>query len=79
MACLKLAVETFSVNEGLLVIGGDTLFYEDFSLPNLVQEFEALLDKTASLVLAYDTDDIGASKCGILEVSSVWSISSLGC
>eukprot|EP00050_Salpingoeca_kvevrii_P012383 m.22152 g.22152 ORF g.22152 m.22152 type:complete len:203 (+) comp3984_c0_seq1:3-611(+) len=70
VACIKLAVDHFNVTEDLMVIGGDTLFLDDFSLADVQSCHSANVARVpgASTVLSYDTDDVGTTKCGILEV-----------
>ncbi|PWA26210.1 hypothetical protein CCH79_00013797 [Gambusia affinis] len=38
VACLQLAVKHFGIQDGVIVIGGDTLFREDFSLGRVAQK-----------------------------------------
>lgn len=69
VACVWLAVDHFKCQDDLLVIGGDTLFFEDFDLDTVVTSFQsAHRPGDGSMLLSYKTDDVGASKCGILEV-----------
>jgi hypothetical protein len=62
------------VQDDLIVIGGDTLFLEDFSLASVLGDFcaahrrGAAEEDPACMLLAYTTDDAGAAKFGILEV-----------
>lgn len=71
MAAIKLCRDHFKVHEDLLVIGGDTLFLNDFSLRDTLRRF---LDGPrahrpgSSMLLAYATNDAGTNKAGILEV-----------
>ncbi len=51
------------VENDLLIIGGDTLFYSDFSLPSLLRDFEERKDR-ASFVLWYQSQD--TLKTGII-------------
>ncbi|XP_078600725.1 glucose-1-phosphate adenylyltransferase-like isoform X2 [Branchiostoma floridae x Branchiostoma japonicum] len=68
--CIQLAVEHFQITDDLLVIGGDTLFYEDFDLKNYLERFLELQKKTgdACLVTYYNCAEHETVKFGILEV-----------
>ncbi|XP_068602445.1 glucose-1-phosphate adenylyltransferase [Brachionichthys hirsutus] len=70
VACLHLAVKRFQIEEHLLVIGGDTLFKEDFSLGRLKERFSALQARSddSCLVLSYRCEDEETGRYGILEV-----------
>ncbi|MCI4378822.1 hypothetical protein PGIGA_G00220030 [Pangasianodon gigas] len=72
VACLQLAVNHFAVHDDVIVIGGDTLFKEDFSLRKFTQHFAELQRKSedSNLVLSYQCKDEETSKYGILEVDS---------
>ncbi|KAG9462703.1 hypothetical protein GDO78_023280 [Eleutherodactylus coqui] len=61
VSCLQLIIEAFSIDDSLMVIGGDTLFYEDFHLQDVVEEFEVLYrgNSQANLVLSYTCKDDG--------------------
>uniref|UniRef100_A0A8C5QAU8 Nucleotidyl transferase domain-containing protein n=1 Tax=Leptobrachium leishanense TaxID=445787 RepID=A0A8C5QAU8_9ANUR len=69
VSCLQLAIEKLKVNDHVLVIGGDTLFYEDFHLQDVIEKFETLckVDINATLVLSYTCNDEETRKYGILE------------
>jgi len=70
VAAIKLARDHFHVHDDMLVIGGDTLFLPDFDLKATVEAFMTQHRQHrhgSSMLLAYTTDDVGASKCGILE------------
>jgi hypothetical protein len=57
----------------LIVIGGDTLFYDDFSLASAISEHSShnsAHNNTASLVLTHLIDDAGTLKSGILELDA---------
>ncbi|XP_062862023.1 glucose-1-phosphate thymidylyltransferase [Trichomycterus rosablanca] len=72
VACLQLTVKHFAVDDDVIVIGGDTLFGEDFSLRAFTEHF-AELQKTepdSNLVLSYQCRDEETSKYGILEVDA---------
>ncbi|XP_058888159.1 uncharacterized protein zgc:136439 isoform X2 [Acipenser ruthenus] len=70
VACLQLAVDHFQIEDHLLVIGGDTLFKEDFSLSNFMDSFLQLQSKCeeSNLVLSCLCKDKETTKYGILEV-----------
>ncbi|XP_066541914.1 glucose-1-phosphate adenylyltransferase isoform X2 [Hoplias malabaricus] len=72
IACFQLAVKHFGVDDDILVIGGDTLFKEDFSLSRFTKHFAEMQrkDKNSNLVLSYQCKDEETSKYGILEVDS---------
>ncbi|XP_062390565.1 glucose-1-phosphate adenylyltransferase [Sardina pilchardus] len=70
VACLQLAIKHFSVEDHVIVVGGDTLFKEDFSLLKFTGRFSELQakDSDANLVLSYQCKEEDTSKYGILEV-----------
>uniref|UniRef100_A0AAY4EG12 Nucleotidyl transferase domain-containing protein n=1 Tax=Denticeps clupeoides TaxID=299321 RepID=A0AAY4EG12_9TELE len=70
LACLQLTIGHFSLDDHLIVIGGDTLFKEDFSLLKFMGRFSELQAECgdSSLVLTYRCKDEETSKYGILEV-----------
>lgn len=70
VACLQLAVQHFNIDDHIVVIGGDTLFKEDFSLGEVKQRFSELQSKCedSCLVLSYQCKDEETHKYGILEV-----------
>nr|XP_046259298.1 uncharacterized protein zgc:136439 [Scatophagus argus] len=72
VACLQLAVKHFKIEDDVLVIGGDTLFKEDFSLSKIKESFSDLQAKCGDscLVLSYQCRDEETQKYGILEVDS---------
>ncbi|XP_040057857.2 uncharacterized protein LOC120834114 isoform X2 [Gasterosteus aculeatus] len=72
VACLQLAVKHFSIEDHVLVIGGDTLFKEDFSLSKVTGRFSDLQakDENSCLVLSYQCKEEETQKYGILEVGS---------
>ncbi|KAK2906362.1 glucose-1-phosphate adenylyltransferase [Channa argus] len=72
VACLQLAVKHFKIEDHVIVIGGDTLFKEDFSLSKVRERFSHLQSKCESscLVLSYLCRDEETRKYGILEVDS---------
>uniref|UniRef100_A0A671L7P0 Zgc:136439 n=1 Tax=Sinocyclocheilus anshuiensis TaxID=1608454 RepID=A0A671L7P0_9TELE len=70
VACLQLTVKLCSVDDHLLVIGGDTLFKEDFSLRKFTERFFEVQnkDKESNLLLSYQCNDEETSIYGILEL-----------
>ncbi|XP_020488896.2 glucose-1-phosphate adenylyltransferase [Labrus bergylta] len=70
VACLQLAVTHFNIKDHVVVIGGDTLFKEDFSLGEVKKRFSDLLAKCEDdcLVLSYQCKEEETRKYGILEV-----------
>ncbi|KAK3568717.1 hypothetical protein QTP86_013871 [Hemibagrus guttatus] len=76
VACLQLAVNHFAVHDDVIVIGGDTLFKEDFSLRKFAERFAELQRKSedANLVLSYQCEDEETAKYGILEVDSDFQV-----
>ncbi|XP_071384501.1 uncharacterized protein [Centroberyx affinis] len=70
VACLQLAVKHFKIEDHIIVIGGDTLFREDFSLRKVKLRFSDLQAKCeeSCLVLSYQCKDEETRKYGILEV-----------
>ncbi|KAJ8282660.1 hypothetical protein COCON_G00051790 [Conger conger] len=71
VACLQLAVKHFQIEDHVIVIGGDTLFKEDFSLSRFTKEFFVQMEKCddGNLVLSYQCKDEETLKYGILEVN----------
>jgi NDP-sugar pyrophosphorylase family protein len=69
---MHLAICEFSVKDDLIVIGGDTLFFEDFNLMTVIEEFKSKTEHSDSiiggLVLRYTCQDSETSKRGILEL-----------
>ncbi|XP_027023925.1 uncharacterized protein zgc:136439 [Tachysurus fulvidraco] len=72
VACLQLAVNHFAVHDDVIVIGGDTLFKEDFSLRKFTERFAEVQKKSedGNLVVTCQCKDEETSKYGILEVDS---------
>ncbi|KAF7655814.1 hypothetical protein LDENG_00049480 [Lucifuga dentata] len=70
VACLQLAVKHFNIEDDVIVIGGDTLFKEDFCLSRVKERFSDLQAKCddSCLVLSYQCKDEETHKYGILEV-----------
>ncbi|KAG5852906.1 hypothetical protein ANANG_G00067500 [Anguilla anguilla] len=70
VACLQLTVKHFRIEDHVIVIGGDTLFKEDFSLSRFTNEFFRRMEKCddSNLVLSYQCKDEETLKYGILEV-----------
>jgi UTP-glucose-1-phosphate uridylyltransferase len=70
---MQLAMDHFGLlNRDTVLIGGDTLFFSDFSFAKLLEDLTKMrsTQPECSAVLSYLTDDAGASKYGILEVAS---------
>ncbi|XP_067891721.1 uncharacterized protein zgc:136439 isoform X3 [Heterodontus francisci] len=59
IACLQLVITQFNINDNVLVLGGDTLFYEDFSLSGVLAQFAELqkINCDSNLVLSYRCKD----------------------
>ncbi|XP_028992683.1 uncharacterized protein zgc:136439 [Betta splendens] len=72
VACLQLVVKHFGIEDHVVVIGGDTLFKEDFSLSKIRATFSDLQTRCedSCLVLSYPCKEEETSKYGILEVDS---------
>ncbi|KAM4698331.1 uncharacterized protein WCC33_013898 [Rhinophrynus dorsalis] len=69
VSCLQLAIDKLQVKDHVIVIGGDTLFFEDFHLQDIILKFETLCKANceANLVLTYLCKDEETRKYGILE------------
>ncbi|CAN2391875.1 Nucleotidyl transferase [Pristimantis euphronides] len=76
VSCLQLIIETFRIDDSLIVIGGDTLFYEDFHLQDVVKKYELLYQSNsqANLVLSYICKDDETKKYGIMETDENYRI-----
>ncbi|XP_061547575.1 uncharacterized protein zgc:136439 isoform X2 [Phycodurus eques] len=72
MACLQLTVKHFQIQDHVIVIGGDTLFKEDFSLTEIQSRFSELQAECEdnSLLLSYQCRDDETHKYGIVEIDS---------
>ncbi|XP_061924509.1 uncharacterized protein zgc:136439 [Entelurus aequoreus] len=72
VACLHLAVRHFKIEDHIVVIGGDTLFKEDFSLSKIDARFFELQAKCEDncMILSYQCKDDETQKYGIVEVES---------
>ncbi|EGD77206.1 hypothetical protein PTSG_08298 [Salpingoeca rosetta] len=68
VAAIQLGASRFQCADDLIVVGGDTLFKQDFHLADKLHEFDSHPD--ASLLLSYNVDDATTKKCGILEVNT---------
>lgn len=70
VACLRLAVNHFQIEDHVIAIGGDTLFKEDFSLTQVIKRFHELQAKSedSCQVLSYECKEEETRKYGILEV-----------
>lgn len=60
-------MKSFHIQDHVVVIGGDTLFKEDFSLREVMGKISELGD--GGLVLGYECSDEETQKYGILEVN----------
>ncbi|KAK2168647.1 hypothetical protein LSH36_15g09073 [Paralvinella palmiformis] len=69
VACIQLAVSDFSNEDDVLIIAGDTLFYDDFHLPSYINKFNdfKLKDPDANMLLYVTCLDEEVHKYGILE------------
>ncbi|XP_044160200.1 glucose-1-phosphate thymidylyltransferase-like isoform X2 [Bufo gargarizans] len=76
VSCLQLIIETFQIDDSIIVIGGDTLFYEDFHLQDVLKRYEVLHkdNKHANLVLSYICKDEDTKKYGILEADESYRV-----
>nr|XP_057938566.1 glucose-1-phosphate thymidylyltransferase [Doryrhamphus excisus] len=72
VACLQLAVMHFNIDDHVVVIGGDTLFKEDFSLRKINTRFSELQAQCEdnSMMLYYQCKDDETQKYGIVEVDN---------
>ncbi|XP_010878098.1 uncharacterized protein zgc:136439 [Esox lucius] len=70
VTCLQLSVKHFKIEDHVIVIGGDTLFKEDFSLSDVKERFSDLQAhcEDSCLVLSYQCKDQETGMYGILEV-----------
>ncbi|XP_072903103.1 glucose-1-phosphate adenylyltransferase isoform X1 [Hemitrygon akajei] len=71
IACLQLVITQFNIDDHILVLGGDTLFYEDFILSDILEKFAELqnINCESSLVLSYPCKDEETTKFGMLEIN----------
>ncbi|XP_075686049.1 glucose-1-phosphate thymidylyltransferase-like isoform X2 [Rhinoderma darwinii] len=76
VSCLQLVIEKFRIDDSIIVIGGDTLFYEDFHLQDVLKKFDVLYqdNNQANLVLSYICKDEETKKYGILETDESYRI-----
>ncbi|XP_072252648.1 glucose-1-phosphate thymidylyltransferase [Leuresthes tenuis] len=72
VACLQIAVKHFNIEDHVVVIGGDTLFKEDFSLCQVKEKFSDVQAKCVDscLVLSYQCREEETRKYGILEADN---------
>ncbi|XP_054643977.1 uncharacterized protein zgc:136439 [Dunckerocampus dactyliophorus] len=72
VACLQFAVMHFKIEDHVVVIGGDTLFKEDFSLSQINTRFSELQAQCEDncMMLYYQCKDDETQKYGIVEVDS---------
>jgi NDP-sugar pyrophosphorylase family protein len=64
IADIQLVIDSKKIDDDLMIVGGDTLFFDDFSLQKVVGAFTERKD---NLVLWYETVD--TQKTGILEAN----------
>eukprot|EP00057_Strongylocentrotus_purpuratus_P035427 XP_799089.3 PREDICTED: mannose-1-phosphate guanyltransferase beta [Strongylocentrotus purpuratus] len=71
VACMQLAVKEGKIDDDVLVIGGDTLFYDDFSLSDFLAAFQKRKESSpvASMVVSNHVPSEEVVKRGILEVN----------
>ncbi|XP_063964843.1 UTP--glucose-1-phosphate uridylyltransferase-like [Lytechinus pictus] len=71
VACFQLAVKEGNIDDDVLVIGGDTLFYDDFSLSDFLAAFQKRKESHpgASMVVSNHVPCEEVVKRGILEVN----------
>ncbi|XP_032879670.1 glucose-1-phosphate adenylyltransferase-like isoform X1 [Amblyraja radiata] len=77
IACLQLVITQFNIIDHILVLGGDTLFYEDFSLSDILAKFDELqnINCESNLVLSYlCKDEAETGKFGILEINEKFQV-----
>ncbi|XP_069790822.1 glucose-1-phosphate adenylyltransferase isoform X2 [Narcine bancroftii] len=76
IACLQLAITQFDINDHVLILGGDTLFYEDFNLSDVLAKFDELqnINYDNSLVLSYLCQNEETAKFGILEINENFQV-----
>ncbi|XP_068099978.1 uncharacterized protein [Hyperolius riggenbachi] len=79
VSCLQLAIDRFRTEDHVIVIGGDTLFYEDFHLQDIIGRFETLYESNSqvNLVLSYTCKEEETEKYGILETDDHQKITAL--
>lgn len=78
VASMELAINHFKVQDDITVIGGDTLFFEDFSFKSAIDRFNDTSCSThgGAVVLCYQCEDSATSKVGILEVNESGCVTS---
>lgn len=65
---IAFACEKANIDDDLMVIGGDTLFFEDFKLTDVLSEFNK---RGTNVILSYPiVNDIDTLKTGVLELDS---------
>ncbi|XP_072274923.1 glucose-1-phosphate thymidylyltransferase-like [Pyxicephalus adspersus] len=79
VSCIQLVIERFRIDDHIVVIGGDTLFYEDFHLQDVLEKYETLHEgnNQANLVLSYNCKEEETRKYGILETDENQRITAL--
>ncbi|XP_053554578.1 UTP--glucose-1-phosphate uridylyltransferase-like [Bombina bombina] len=79
VSCLQLVIDNFNVNDDVIVIGGDTLFFEDFHLREILSKFKTLYtdSQETNLVLSYPCKNEETKKYGILETDENLKVTAL--
>ncbi len=67
---MAMAVEHFNIKDDILVMAADTLFYKDFDMQQIIDQFQAfkLFDEAANMVLYVKCKDEEVHKYGIIEI-----------
>ncbi|XP_028398932.1 uncharacterized protein LOC114522436 isoform X2 [Dendronephthya gigantea] len=70
VADIEFCIEYFKIDDDILIIGGDTLFYKDFDLQCFLNEFYSknLNSLGGALVTCYHCKDSDTKRSGILEL-----------
>lgn len=77
VGCILLSIQSASIQDDLLVLGGDTLFHEDFSIKEFVDCFDEKSNNgAAALVTTVKCSDEDTWKTGIAEVEEDGRMSS---
>ncbi|XP_030064861.1 uncharacterized protein LOC115473855 [Microcaecilia unicolor] len=79
IACLQLVLDKFSIDDHIIVVAGDTLFFENFSLREILAKFDKMQHENneANLVLAYLCKDEETRNYGILETDKNLRVTAL--
>ncbi|XP_062503691.1 uncharacterized protein LOC134180533 [Corticium candelabrum] len=69
---IHFAIQEQTINDDLVIVGGDTLFFEDFDLRDLIEKFEVRKREDSGsfggVVLRYVCSDDETTRRGILEI-----------